>query len=86
MNSSLRSTVQIEFDDNSLIFKCSQDNYSDEKKYPRASDPAGGNASLPVTVVNTTKFTVNVGIQTGGGTVSPAQMELIMSILETSTV
>ena len=42
--------------------------------------------NLGVTVVNTTKFTVNVGIQTGGGTVSPAQMELIMSILETSTV
>ena len=76
----------IQIAEESLVFKCSQDNYSDEKKYPRASDPAGGNASLPVTVVNTTKFTVNVGVQTGGGTVSPAQMELIMSILETSTV
>ena len=69
----------------SLVFKCSQDNYTDEKKYPRASDPAY-NQNLAVTVVNTTKFTVNVGVQTGGGTVSPAQMELIMSVLETSTV
>lgn len=76
----------IQIAEESLVFKCSQDNYSDEKKYPRASDPAGGNVSLSVTVVNTTKFTVNVGVQTGGGTVSPAQMELIMSILETSTV
>ena len=69
----------------SLVFKCSQDNYTDEKKYPRTTDPAYLQ-DLAVTVVNTTKFTVNVGIQTGGGTVSPAQMELIMSILETSTV
>jgi|TARA_A100001011_G_scaffold346312_1_gene382631 hypothetical protein len=76
----------IQIVEESLVFKCSQDNYTDEKKYPRASDPAGGNALLPVTVVNTTKFTVNVGVQTGGGTVSPAQMELIMSILETSKV
>ena len=76
----------IQIVEESLVFKCSQDNYTDEKKYPRASDPAGGNALLPITVVNTTKFTVNVGVQTGGGTVSSAQMELIMSILETSTV
>ena len=69
----------------SLVFKCSQDNYTDEKKYPRLTDPAY-DQNLAVTVVNTTKFTVNVGVQTGGGTVSPAQMELIMSILETSTV
>lgn len=69
----------------SLVFKCSQDNYTDEKKYPRTTDPAY-NATLAVTVITTTKFTVNVGIQTGGGTVSPAQMELIMSVLETSTV
>ncbi len=75
----------ITIDQGSLVFKCSQDNYTDEKKYPRVSDPAY-NQNLAVTVVNTTKFTVNVGVQTGGGTASPAQMELIMSILETSTV
>ena len=69
----------------SLVFKCSQDNYTDEKKYPRTTDPAY-NATLGVTTVGINTFTVNVGIQTGGGTVSPAQMELIMSVLETSTV
>jgi hypothetical protein len=69
----------------SLVFKCSSDNYTEEQKYPRTTDPAY-NTTLAVTVVNTTKFTVNVGIQTGGGTVSPVQMELIMSVLETSTV
>lgn len=79
-----QSTVKIP--ELSLVFKCSQDNFTDEKKYPRASDPAGGNVELGTTVVDSTKFTVNVGIQTGGGTVSPAQLELIMSVLETSTV
>ena len=78
----------IRFTNESLVFKCSQDNFTDEKKYPRASDPANNSNALGVTtfvgIANT--FTVNVGVQTGGGTVSPAQMELIMSVLETSTV
>ena len=78
----------IQFTNESLVFKCSQDNYTDEKKYPRPTDPANNLNALGVTtfvgIANT--FTVNVGIQTGGGTVSPAQMELIMSILETSKV
>ena len=78
-------TSKVKIPVSSLVFKCSQDNYTDEKKYPRTTDPAY-DQNLAVTVVNATKFTVNVGIQTGGGTVSPAQMELIMSILETSTV
>ena len=78
---------KITIDQESLVFKCSQDNYTDEKKYPRSTDPAlQGNGELTVTVIDTTKFTVNVGIQTGGGTISPAQLELIMSVLETSTV
>ena len=69
----------------SLVFKCSSDNYTEEQKYPRTTDPAY-NTTLGVTTVGINTFTVNVGIQTGGGTVSPAQMELIMSVLETSTV
>ena len=69
----------------SLVFKCSSDNYTEEKKYPRTTDPAY-NTPLGVTVVGINTFSVNVGVQTGGGTVSPAQMEIIMSILETSTV
>ena len=78
------STVSIP--ESSLVFKCSQDNFTDEKKYPRSTDPMGGNVVRDTVIIDTTKFTVNVGIQTGGGTVSPASMELIMSVLETSTV
>jgi len=83
MDNTSKVTLPVE----SLVFKCSQDNYTDEKKYPRSSDPARqGDAKLSVTTVGINTFTVNVGVQTGGGTVSPAQMELIMSILETSKV
>ena len=28
------------YTNDSLVFKCSQDNYTDEKKYPRSTDPA----------------------------------------------
>ena len=79
------NTSTISIPTESLVFKCSQDNYTDEKKYPRVGDPAY-NTPLGVTVVDSNTFSVNVGVQTGGGTVSPAQMEIIMSILETSTV
>jgi len=77
-----------------FVFKCSQDNYFKEKKYPRTTDPAHFNPSNPlnnggllgITTYSSTTFSVNVGVQTGGGLVGPLQMELIMSILENSTV
>ena len=76
-----------------FVFKCSQDNYFKEKKYPRTTDPAHFNPSnannagvLGITTNSTTSFSVNIGVQTGGGLVGPLQMELIMSILENSTV
>lgn len=69
----------------SLVFKCSQDNFFKEKKYPRSTDPAGNNANLSVSVVGLNTFTVNVGVTTTGGLVGPLQMEFICSILENST-
>ena len=45
---------------NSLTFTCSLDNYTEEKTYPRSTDPISG-ITTAVTVVSTTKFTVNVG-------------------------
>ena len=84
----LTTNDTIKFTNESLVFKCSQDNYFKEKKYPRSSDPANNSNALGVTtfvgIANT--FTVDVGIQTGGGLVGPLQMELIMSILENSIV
>ena len=83
----LMSGNTIQFTNESLCFKCSQDNFFKEKKYPRASDPAANGNNLGVTtfvgIANT--FTVNVGVTTTGGLVGPLQMELICSILENST-
>jgi len=77
----------IEFTNESLVFKCSQDNYFKEKKYPRSTDPAANGNNLGVTtfvgIANT--FTVDVGVTTTGGLVGPLQMEFICSILENST-
>ena len=76
----------IQLTNNSLVFKCSQDNFFKEKTYPRSTDPAANGNNLGVTtfvgIANT--FTVNVGVTTTGGLVGPLQMEFIMSILENS--
>ena len=73
-------------------WKCSQDNYLTEHKYPRATDPSNwGSASdeLGVDIVDavgTSKtFSVYAGVSTSGGLVGPLQMEFICSILENST-
>ena len=75
----------IQFTNNSLVFKCSQDNYFAEKTYPRSTDPAANGNNKSVTVVGINTFTVNVGVTTTGGLVAPLQMEFICSILENST-
>ena len=83
----LTSGDTIQFTNESLVFKCSQDNFFKEKKYPRSTDPAANGTNLGVTtfvgIANT--FTVNVGVTTTGGLVGPLQMEFICSILESST-
>ena len=45
----LTTNDTIRFTNDSLVFKCSQDNYSDEKKYPRSTDPANNSNTLGVT-------------------------------------
>ena len=45
---------------NSLTFTCSLDNYTDEKTYPRSTDPISGITTAVIRVSDTT-FTVNVG-------------------------
>lgn len=45
----------------SLTFRCSLDNYATTHSYPRSTDPVSG-ISTAVTVVNTTTFTVNIGV------------------------
>ena len=80
----LSNNDTIVFKNESLVFKCSQDNFFKEKKYPRSTDPIAG-VTTAVANVTTDTFTVNVGVTTTGGLVGPLQMEFICSILESST-
>ena len=50
----------VRFDDDSLKFKCSLDNYTGIHTYPRPSDPTRG-VWLGITTTSATTFTVNVG-------------------------
>ena len=81
----------ISINDESLVFKCSQDNFFKEKRYPRSTDPASksnselNNGVLGVGSTSTNAFAVQVGLTTTGGLVGPLQMEFICSILENSS-
>ncbi len=75
----------VSFTNESLTFKCSQDNFFKEKKYPRSTDPVSGINTDIKSVVGVNTFTVDVGVTTTGGLVGPLQMEFICSILENST-
>ena len=81
----------ISINDESLVFKCSQDNFFKEKRYPRSPDPASksnselSNGVLGVGSTSTNAFAVEVGITTTGGLVGPLQMEFVASILENSS-
>jgi len=74
----------VSFTNESLSFKCSQDNFFKEKKYPRSTDPVSGINTDVKSVVGVNTFTVDVGVTTTGGLVGPLQMEFICSILENS--
>ena len=74
----------IEFKDESLVFKCSQDNFFKEKKYPRSTDPISGVTTAVIRITDDI-FSVNVGATTTGGLVGPLQMEFVASILENSS-
>ena len=74
----------VSFTNESLTFKCSQDNFFKEKKYPRSTDPVSGINTDVKSVVGVNTFTVDVGVTTTGGLVGPLQMEFICSILENS--
>ena len=60
-NHGLSNGDYIKIADESLTFTCSRDGQATNHKYPRISDPVS-NKWLPVTVVDTDTFTVNVGI------------------------
>ncbi len=60
---SLTSGSSIKLLKESLIFKCSKDNYISEHKYPRGGDPAYDGVNISA-VNSPTQFAVNVGVST----------------------
>ena len=46
-------------------------------RYPRSTDPAGGSANLPITVVDANTITVNVGPGGGAGTGAVITAEVV---------
>jgi len=79
-----RAISSIKISQDSLTYKCSQDGFLTEHRYPRSTDPAN-NAVLGVDVLDSNNISAYVGISTAGGLVGPLQMEFICSILENST-
>ena len=68
-----RSSGNVQLVENSLTFTCSKDGHLTRHDYPRSTDPAGGNANLPITVVDANTISVNVG-KAGGHTGTAAQI------------
>ena len=56
----LTTSNTISIANNALTFTCAMDNHATQHSYPRAGDPASGQA-LAISAVSTDTFTVNVG-------------------------
>ncbi len=63
-NHGLTTANTITLDNNSLIFRCSRDNFASDHPYPRATDPASGQ-TLEIMAFTTNTITLDVGV--GGG-------------------
>ena len=66
-NHPLVANDKIAIADDSLIFRCSDDDFFTEQPYPRSTDPASG-TDLTITSVTENTITVNVGPGGGAGT------------------
>ena len=70
----------------SITFTCAQDNHFSQHKYPRSTDPAGGNPELSIKERTNTTVTVNVGttpsqsFTPSGGSYTPATGILVLDL------
>ena len=72
-----RSSGNIQIVENSLTFTCSRDYHKTNHTYPRSTDPAGGSANLPITVIDVNTISVNVGPGGGAGTGAVVTAEVV---------
>ena len=63
-NHNLVTGDKVTLDDNSIVFKCSRDNYATKHSYPRPTDPIGSGVSVGITTTGLTTIELNVGIST----------------------
>ena len=82
-NHGLTTSDTITIADDSLFFRCSDDNFFTEQPYPRSTDPASG-SNLTITSVTGNTITVNVG--PGGGAGTGATVEAIVGAGGTLTL
>ena len=66
-NHGLTVSNTVTITDDSLFFRCSDDNFFTEQPYPRSTDPASG-STLAINSVTSSTITVNVGPGGGAGT------------------
>ena len=64
VNHGLTSANTVTLDNNSLVFRCSRDNFTSDHPYPRATDPAAGQ-TLEIVAFTADTITLDVGV--GGG-------------------
>ena len=64
LNHGLTSANTVTLDNNSLVFRCSRDNFTSDHPYPRATDPAAGQ-TLEIVAFTADTITLDVGV--GGG-------------------
>ena len=62
----LTTSDTVGFTNNSLFFRCSDDQFFTEQSYPRSTDPVSG-INTSITAVTSNSITVNVGKGGGGG-------------------
>ncbi len=62
----LEAGTSIKFAQESIVFRCSQDNYLTDHAYPRTTDPFY-NTAVTITAATATTITVNVGVATASG-------------------
>jgi len=72
-----RSSGNVQLVQDAFVFTCSRDNHRTEHTYPRATDPAGGNVNVAITVIDANTISVPVGVGGGAGTGAVITAEVV---------
>ena len=76
-NHPLVANDKIAIADDSLIFRCSDDDFFTEQPYPRSTDPASG---TDLTITSVTDNTIDVNVGPGGGAGTGAEVTATVGV------